>query len=99
MSHADLCRSRGGCAALMEGRAARAYGPAPPASRLLRTANAAALRPGPDPRASAGPRAANHGQARPAPARHAARPAISRTAATRPGHDQLIPYPRDQPIP
>ena len=36
--------SCGGFAALITGRAARAYGAAPPASRLLRIADATALR-------------------------------------------------------
>jgi len=39
------------------------YGPAPPASRLLRIANATALRAGPDPGASADPRDSKRGQA------------------------------------
>jgi hypothetical protein len=48
------------------------YGPAPPASRLLRIANATALRAGPDPGASADPRGqqARAGHGLPPGARH-----------------------------
>jgi hypothetical protein len=48
-------KTRGGSAALAAGRAARAYGAAPPASRLLRIAAATALRAGPDPGDLCGP--------------------------------------------
>jgi hypothetical protein len=50
------------------GRAARGYGAAPPASRLLRIASATALRAGLDPGDLCGPSARKYGQARPAPA-------------------------------
>ena len=50
------------------GRAARGYGAAPPASRLLRIASATALRAGLDPGDLCGPSARKHGQAQPAPA-------------------------------
>ena len=66
------------------GRAARGYGAAPPASRLLRIAGATALRAGLDPGDLCGPSGRKYGQAQPAPAQqrgasegtyiHAARP-------------------------
>jgi hypothetical protein len=43
------------------------YGAAPPASRLLRIADATALRAGPDPGDLCGPSGRKHGQATPAP--------------------------------
>ena len=49
------------------GRAARGYGAAPPASRLLRIAGATALRAGLDPGALCDPSARKYGQAQPAP--------------------------------
>ena len=57
------------------GRAARGYGAAPPASRLLRTA---ARRPaaGPDPGDLYGPAGRKYGQAPACPTRGAARPAV-----------------------
>src|ERR1022692_3560264 len=58
----------GGCAAAVRLRVPRAwYGAAPPASRLLRIADATALRAGPDPRDLCGPSGRKHGQATPAP--------------------------------
>ncbi len=61
------------------GRAARGYGAAPPASRLLRTA---ARRPaaGLDPGDLCGPSGRKYGQAQPAPPRGAARPVTTVTA-------------------
>jgi len=56
------------------GRAARGYGAAPPASRLLRIADATALRAGLDPGDLCGPSARKYGQAQPAPPNRAARP-------------------------
>ena len=53
------------------------YGSAPPASRLLRIANATALRPALTPETSADPRARKRGQARACPARRAAHKASS----------------------
>jgi len=50
------------------GRAARGYGAAPPASRLLRIASATALRAGLDPGDLCGPSGRRYGQAQPAPA-------------------------------
>jgi hypothetical protein len=66
----------GGSAALIAGRAARAYGAAPPASRLLRIADATAVRacPDPEPLRPLG-QETRAGQA--CPARRAPRPAIS----------------------
>ena len=55
------------------GRAARGYGAAPPASRLLRIASATALRAGLDPGDLCGPSARKYGQAQPAPPDGAAR--------------------------
>ena len=55
-------------------RAARGYGAAPPASRLLRIASATALRAGLDPGDLCGPSARKYGQAQPAPPHSAARP-------------------------
>jgi len=55
------------------GRAARGYGAAPPASRLLRIASATALRAGLDPGDLCGPSARKYGQALPRP-HGAARP-------------------------
>ena len=49
------------------GRAAQGYGAVPPASRLLRIANATALRAGPDPGDLYGPSGRKYGQAQPAP--------------------------------
>ena len=49
------------------GRAARGYGAAPPASRLLRIAGATALRAGLDPGDLCVPSARKYGQAQPAP--------------------------------
>ena len=62
-----------GCRAPAGGRAARGYGAAPPASRLLRTA---ARRPaaGPDPGDLCGPSGRKYGQAPACPAGGAARP-------------------------
>src|ERR1017187_3243985 len=58
----------GGCAAAVWLRLPRAwYGPAPPASRLLRIADATALRAGPDPGDLCGPSGRKNGQATPAP--------------------------------
>jgi hypothetical protein len=51
------------------GRAARGYGAAPPASRLLRIAGATALRAGLDPGDLCVPSAREYGQAQPAPPR------------------------------
>src|ERR1022692_2184271 len=63
--------SGGGCAAADHRGVARAwYGAAPPASRLLRIADATALRAGLDPGDLCGPCGRKHGQATPAP-RHA----------------------------
>ena len=60
--------SGGGCAAADHLRVSRAwYGAAPPASRLLRIADATALRAGPDPGDLCGPWGRKHGQATPAP--------------------------------
>jgi len=50
------------------------YGSAPPASRLLRIADATALRAGLDPGDLCGPSARKYGQAQPAPPNRAARP-------------------------
>ena len=49
------------------GRAARGYGAAPPASRLLRIASATALRAGLDPGDLCVPSGRKYGQAKPAP--------------------------------
>jgi hypothetical protein len=49
------------------GRAAQGYGAIPPASRLLRIADATALRAGPDPGDLYGPSGRKYGQAQPAP--------------------------------
>jgi hypothetical protein len=58
----------GGCAAADHPGAPRAwYGAAPPASRLLRIADATALRAGLDPGDHCGPSGRKHGQAKPAP--------------------------------
>ena len=91
--------SGGGFAALIAGRAARAYGAAPPASRLLRIADATALRAGLDPGASAAPRAGNTNRPRPAPP--SARPAPRSALQPSGPHpyqegktcDQVIPHP------
>ena len=94
--------SGGGFAALIAGRAARAYGAAPPASRLLRIADATALRAGPDPGASAAPRAGDTGRpGLPRPARGPPRDQHPAPAApaTRTEAHQLIPYPIDQRFP
>ena len=56
------------------GRAARGYGAAPPASRLLRIASATALRACLDPGDLCGPSARKYGQAQPAQPHGAARP-------------------------
>ena len=56
------------------GRAARGYGAAPPASRLLRIAGATALRAGLDPGDLCVPSGRKYGQAQPAPSPAAARP-------------------------
>jgi len=63
-----------GCRAVAGGRAARGYGAAPPASRLLRTA---ARRPaaGPDPGDLCGPSSRKYRQAPACPTQGAARPA------------------------
>ena len=63
-----------GCRARAGGRAAQGYGAAPPASRLLRIADATALRAGLDPGDLYGPSGRKHGQAPACPARGAARP-------------------------
>ena len=55
------------CRALAGGRAAQGYGAVPPASRLLRIADATALRAGPDPGDLYGPSGRKYGQAQPAP--------------------------------
>jgi hypothetical protein len=94
----------GGSAALIAGRAARAYGAAPPASRLLRIADATALRAGLDPGDLCGPsgRKPRAGQGLPPPsARPAPRSAPHARASTprREDRDQLIPYPVDQRFP
>jgi len=73
----------GGFAALIAARAARAYGAAPPASRLLRIADATALRAGLDPGDLCGPSGRKHRQAKPAPP--SVRPA-PRSAPSPPGH-------------
>src|ERR1022692_646119 len=58
----------GGCAAAVRLRVPRAwYGATPPASRLLRIADATALRAGPDPGDLCGPSGRKNGQATPAP--------------------------------
>src|SRR5450759_5448212 len=58
----------GGCAAAVRLRVPLAwYGAAPPASRLLRIADATALRAGPDPGDLCGPSGRKNGQATPAP--------------------------------
>src|SRR5207245_2529890 len=64
-----------GCRAAAGGRAARGYGAAPPASRLLRPA---ARRPaaGPDPGDLGGPSGRKYGQAPACPAPGAARPPV-----------------------
>jgi len=69
MSPARVRDSKGGgCAAAGHLRVPRAwYGAAPPASRLLRIADATALRAGPDPGDHCGPSGRKHGQATPAP--------------------------------
>ena len=66
------------------GRAARGYGAAPPASRLLRTA---ARRPaaGLDPGDLCGPSGRKHGQAGACPARGAARPGRGASGEPVPG--------------
>ena len=58
----------GGCAAAALPVPRARYGAAPPASRLLRIADATALRAGLDPGDLCGPSGRKHGQARPAPA-------------------------------
>ena len=52
-----------GCRARAGGRAAQGYGAAPPASRLLRIADATALRAGLDPGDLCGPSGRKYGQA------------------------------------
>src|SRR6266851_4762470 len=76
-----------GCRAAAGGRAARGYGAAPPASRLLRPA---ARRPaaGPDPGDLCGPSGRKYGQAPACPARGAARPVVTAPAHERtPGNE------------
>jgi len=70
-----LPRRGGGCAAahLPERRAG--YGAAPPASRLLRIADATALRAGLDPGDLCGPAGRMHGQAQACPRRTRGAPA------------------------
>ena len=53
----------GSCRALAGGRAAQGYGAVPPASRLLRIADATALRAGLDPGDLYGPSGRKYGQA------------------------------------
>ena len=66
-------QERGGGYAAAHPRVRRAgYGPAPPASRLLRIADATALRAGPDPGDLCGPPGRKRGQAMPAPPGRAA---------------------------
>ena len=65
------------------GRAARGYGAAPPASRLLRIADATALRAGLDPGDLCVPSGRKYGQAQPAPP-----PAAARPMGPGPGHKE-----------
>jgi hypothetical protein len=82
----------GGFAALIAGPAARAYGAAPPASRLLRIAlRATALRAGPDPGDLCGPegRKPRAGPGLPRPARGRPRDQPPGGIGTRSGREAI----------
>ena len=78
----------GGCAAAALPVPRARYGAAPPASRLLRIADATALRADLDPGDLCGPSGRKHGQARPAP--RSARGTPTRPPAEQDHHNESL---------